>query len=159
MGSKKRSENLWRKLRKSQAASVRPWLCDYASRVVPLCRSYIPPFRAFQRFILSVSTLETVPWIFSTNLRHWMVWYKVFTNQLSEIPLQCLDMPHSEVLYHSTYCFILISNVQTMAWEIELGLVSGDNRWWRGSWSEQDVLKLMVCISIFRKYCKPYYCL
>ncbi|KAF8498804.1 hypothetical protein JB92DRAFT_3125235 [Gautieria morchelliformis] len=48
-----------------------------------------------------------------------------------------------QVLYHSTSCFVLISNLETAAWVVELGLVGNDNRWWRGSWSENDVLKVV----------------
>ena len=58
-----------------------------------------------------------------------------------------LTFHHSKVLYHSTSCFVLLSNVETAAWVVELGLVDGGNRWWRGSWSEKDVLKLVVCRS------------
>ncbi|KIJ50503.1 hypothetical protein M422DRAFT_776980 [Sphaerobolus stellatus SS14] len=46
-----------------------------------------------------------------------------------------------QVIYHSTACFILISRVEFSSWEIELGLVGGENRWWQGSWDKDDVYK------------------
>ncbi|KAF8583891.1 hypothetical protein K439DRAFT_1661017 [Ramaria rubella] len=46
-----------------------------------------------------------------------------------------------QVIYNSTACFVLISNVEIASWVVELGLVGSGGRWWRGSWSEKDVLK------------------
>ncbi|KAF8508581.1 hypothetical protein BU17DRAFT_99660 [Hysterangium stoloniferum] len=57
----------------------------------------------------------------------------------------------SQVIYHSTSCFILTSNVEIAAWVIELGLVGGSGRWWRGSWSKTDVLKFAGC-DVTEKY-------
>lgn len=44
-----------------------------------------------------------------------------------------------QVIYHSTACFVLLSRVEFNSWEIDLGLVGGDGRWWQGSWEKDDV--------------------
>ncbi|KAG6866677.1 hypothetical protein C0991_000787 [Blastosporella zonata] len=51
----------------------------------------------------------------------------------------CLD-ELTQVIYQGVYRFVVISTVSDQ-WTINLGLSGPEGRWWRGSWTEANILK------------------
>lgn len=54
----------------------------------------------------------------------------------------CLD-ELIQVLYESVSRLVIISAVADDLWTVHVGLV-GEGRWWRGAWTEKDILKIVV---------------
>ncbi|RDB24778.1 hypothetical protein Hypma_007992 [Hypsizygus marmoreus] len=53
----------------------------------------------------------------------------------------CLD-ELTQVIYQSVYRFVVLSAVSDK-WTIHLGLAGPEGRWWRGSWTKDDILKIV----------------
>ncbi|KAF9219607.1 hypothetical protein BS17DRAFT_789060 [Gyrodon lividus] len=47
------------------------------------------------------------------------------------------------VIYQGFDRFVVLSQVNDSAWTINLGLKGPEGRWWRGSWSAQDITQLV----------------
>lgn len=48
-----------------------------------------------------------------------------------------------QVIYQGFDRFVVLSQVNDSAWTVYLGLKGPEGRWWRGSWSAQDVTQLV----------------
>lgn len=48
------------------------------------------------------------------------------------------------MVYQGFDRFVVLSHVNESAWTIHLALKGPAGRWWRGSWSAQDVLHIVV---------------
>lgn len=59
----------------------------------------------------------------------------------------CLD-ELIQVIYQSVDKLVVISRVVDDAWTVHLGLSGLDGRWWRGTWTEDDVVQQTVCALI-----------
>lgn len=55
----------------------------------------------------------------------------------------CLD-ELIQVIYQSLDRFVVLSSASDDEWIVHVGLSGAEGRWWRGSWAEADVLKLIV---------------
>ena len=55
----------------------------------------------------------------------------------------CLD-ELTQVIYQSVHRFVILSSVTDDEWSVHVGLADADGRWWRGSWSEDDVKRTLV---------------
>ena len=40
----------------------------------------------------------------------------------------------------------MLSTVSQDEWHIHLGLAGSEGRWWHGSWKEEDIHRIFVCI-------------
>jgi hypothetical protein len=49
-----------------------------------------------------------------------------------------------QLIYQGTNKFVLISCVNNVDWTLHLGLTGIEGRWWKGSWSEKDILRFLV---------------
>jgi len=54
----------------------------------------------------------------------------------------CLD-ELTQVIYQSVHRFVILSSVTDDEWSVHVGLADSDGRWWRGSWSEDDVKRTL----------------
>lgn len=48
-----------------------------------------------------------------------------------------------QIIYQDINKFVVLSNVSDAEWTVHVGQ-SDEGRWWRGSWTEADVTKLVV---------------
>lgn len=62
----------------------------------------------------------------------------------------CLD-ELTQVIYQSVHRFVALSSVSD-TWTVHLGLVGPEGRWWRGSWSTSDILKIVVSEFLLAPY-------
>ncbi|KAI0930650.1 hypothetical protein AcW1_003618 [Taiwanofungus camphoratus] len=46
-----------------------------------------------------------------------------------------------QVIYQGSSRFVVISGVEDTSWTVHVGLSGSDGRWWRGRWTEKDILK------------------
>lgn len=49
-----------------------------------------------------------------------------------------------QVIYQGSSRFVVISGVEDTSWTVHVGLSGSDGRWWRGRWTEKDILKAVV---------------
>lgn len=49
----------------------------------------------------------------------------------------CLD-ELTQVIYQGAYRFVIISNIAA-DWNVHLGLADSQGRWWRGTWTDDDI--------------------
>jgi hypothetical protein len=56
----------------------------------------------------------------------------------------CLD-ELIQVIYQSVNRFVVLSTVSDDKWNIHLGLSGPEGRWWHGSWTAANVVKVVVC--------------
>lgn len=61
----------------------------------------------------------------------------------------CLD-ELTQVIYQGIYKFVVVSAVSDDSWNVHVGLSGQHGRWWRGSWTEEDVRLHLVCIHLRR---------
>jgi len=54
----------------------------------------------------------------------------------------CLD-ELIQVIYQGMERFVILSSVSEEKWTIHLGLSGSEGRWWRGSWTEADILRIV----------------
>ncbi|KAG1716090.1 hypothetical protein ID866_1062 [Astraeus odoratus] len=54
-----------------------------------------------------------------------------------------------QIIYQGFSRFIVLSQVNESAWTIHLALKGPEGRWWRGSWSAQDILHVVVRPVVF----------
>jgi hypothetical protein len=59
-----------------------------------------------------------------------------------------------QVVYQGFSRFVVLSKVDDESWAIHLGLSGQDGRWWRGAWTEEDILQLAVRSKICDVYPK-----
>ena len=57
----------------------------------------------------------------------------------------CLD-ELVQVIYQSIHKFVVLSTVSQDEWHVHLGLAGSEGRWWLGSWKEEDIHRIFVCI-------------
>ncbi|KAJ8521187.1 hypothetical protein ONZ45_g2092 [Pleurotus djamor] len=48
-----------------------------------------------------------------------------------------------QIIYQGAYRFVVLSSVDESKWSIHLGLSGSEGRWWRGSWTQDDVHNLV----------------
>jgi hypothetical protein len=60
----------------------------------------------------------------------------------------CLD-ELVQVIYQSIYKFVVLSTVSQDEWHVHLGLAGSEGRWWHGSWKEEDIHHIFVCICFY----------
>lgn len=73
--------------------------------------------------------------------------------RMSSDPLanfSCLD-ELVQVIYQSIYKFVVLSTVSQDEWHVHLGLAGSEGRWWHGSWKEEDIHRIFVCIHFYRR--------
>lgn len=56
-----------------------------------------------------------------------------------------------QIIYEGIERFVLLSKVDYESWTIYLGLQGPEGRWWRGRWSEKDILQLTVSLCQLNK--------
>jgi hypothetical protein len=49
-----------------------------------------------------------------------------------------------QVIYQGLEKFVVISSVDEDRWKIHLGMWGQEGRWWRGSWSNKDIMHATV---------------
>lgn len=51
-----------------------------------------------------------------------------------------------QIIYEGIERFVLLSSIDDISqeWIVHLGLQGPEGRWWRGSWSDKDILRLTV---------------
>ena len=59
----------------------------------------------------------------------------------------CLD-ELTQVIYQGICKFVVVSAVSDDTWSVHVGLSGQQGRWWRGSWTEEDVRLQFVCIHL-----------
>lgn len=67
-----------------------------------------------------------------------------------------------QIVYQGFDRFVVLSHVIESAWTIHLALKGPAGRWWRGSWSAQDILHIVVRLVFphFQELCADqYYCI
>ena len=68
--------------------------------------------------------------------------------KMSSDPLanfSCMD-ELVQVIYQSIYKFVVLSTVSHDEWHVHLGLAGSEGRWWHGSWKNEDIHHIFVCI-------------
>jgi hypothetical protein len=58
-----------------------------------------------------------------------------------------------QIIYGGVERFVLLSKVDYETWTVYLGLQGPEGRWWRGCWSEKDILSLTVGFCHSVRFC------
>lgn len=51
-----------------------------------------------------------------------------------------------QLLYQGAHKFVVLSAVDDANWIVHVGLSKSEGRWWKGTWSEKDIRKFVVCV-------------
>lgn len=54
-----------------------------------------------------------------------------------------------QLIYQGPLKFVVLSSVNDAGWTVHLGLTGISGRWWKGTWTEKDVDKFVVCMRVF----------